>query len=223
MRLSLLTCMVLVTLPIHAEILTGRIVGVADGDTVTLLTPQKQSIKIRLNAIDAPEKGQDFGNASKKSLSDLCFGKEASIDAQGTDKYKRTIGEVHCLQSAGHYVSANIHQVQTGMAWVYRQYSDDTKLIQLEGEAQAASIGLWSQPDPMPPWDFRHGGKASKAKAAAAVVQTVSSTSKAGFTCAGKRFCKQMTSCEEARFYLNVCGVYRLDRDNDGIPCESIC
>ncbi|MCB5185024.1 thermonuclease family protein [Methylobacillus gramineus] len=212
----------LLGLPSYADTLTGKVIGIADGDTLTILTSDKQSIKVRLNAIDAPEKAQDFGNASKKSLSSLCFGKPALIDLQGTDKYGRTIVALQCQTMDGSYHDANLHQVQNGMAWVYRQGSSDKQLIAAEESAKASSIGLWSQPNPMPPWEFRNGN-AKIAKKATQVVQDVSATSKAGLACAGKRFCKQMASCAEARFYLNVCGVSQLDRNNDGIPCESIC
>lgn len=208
------------TLPAYSANLTGKVIGISDGDTLTILEGKTQH-KIRLNAIDAPESRQDFGNASKKSLSELCFGKLATVNIQGTDKYDRSIGEVNCQAADGSWVSANTHQVRTGMAWVYRQYSNDAELIRLEELARSQSLGLWSQPSPTPPWDFRHGGSKATQKAAA-VVQTVT-TSSTSFTCAGKRFCKQMTSCEEAKFYLRTCGVYRLDRDGDGIPCESIC
>ncbi|MFL9609203.1 thermonuclease family protein [Methylobacillus sp. Pita2] len=204
----------------QAATLTGKVVSVADGDTLTILEGKTQH-KIRLNAIDAPESRQDFGNASKKSLSEICFDRPAEVVVQGTDDYGRSIGEVSCQAADGRWVSANTYQVSTGMAWVYRQYSNDPELLRLEEQARSQSLGLWSQPSPIPPWDFRHGTSQATQRAAA-VVQTVT-VSTAGFTCAGKRFCTQMTSCEEAKFYLRTCGIYRLDRDGDGIPCESIC
>lgn len=193
-----------------ADLLTGQIVSISDGDTLTILTESKQKIVVRLNAIYAPEKGQPFSNASKKSLSSICYKKSATVDTFGLDKYGRTIGEVTCDQ-----VNANSHQVDNGMAWVYRKYSNDPTLIALEAQAKNMGLGLWDDPNPVPPWDFRH-------KTITPTVPEVKSTS-SGFTCSGKRFCKQMISCEEARYYLEVCGVHRLDRDNDGIPCESIC
>lgn len=205
-----------------AATLTGKVVGISDGDTLTVLEG-KTPHRIRLNAIDAPERKQDFGDASKKSLSEICFGRPATVDFQETDKYARIIGDVSCQAADGKWVSANAHQVGHGMAWVYRQYSNDPELLRLEEQARSQSQGLWSQPSPIPPWDFRHGKNQATQKAAGVVVQHTASTSAAGFSCNGKRFCKQMTSCEEAKFYLRTCGVYRLDRDGDGIPCESIC
>lgn len=218
--MRLILAFLIFSIPSHADTLTGKVVSVADGDTITILEGKTQH-KIRLNAIDAPESRQDFGNASKKSLSEICFDSPAEVVVQGTDDYGRSIGEVSCQAADGSWVSANAHQVGNGMAWVYRQYSNDPELLKLEELARSQSFGLWSQPSPIPPWDFRHGTSQATQKAAA-VAQTVT-TSAAGFTCAGKRFCKQMTSCEEAKFYLRTCGIYRLDRDGDGIPCESIC
>lgn len=194
----------------QADLLAGQVVSITDGDTLTVLTENKQKIIIRLNAIDAPEKGQAFSNASKKSLSSICYKKPATVETFGLDKYGRTIGDVACDQ-----VNANSHQVSNGMAWVYRKYSNDPTLIALEAQAKNMGLGLWDDPNPVPPWDFRH-------KVTPPTVPAVKTTN-SGFTCAGKRFCKQMISCDEARYYLEVCGIYRLDRDNDGIPCESIC
>ena len=191
----------------------GKVISVTDGDNLTLLTADKQQIKVRLNAIDAPEKAQAYGSASKKSLSDLCYGKQATVETFEMDKYGRTIGDVYCDG-----LSANTEQIRAGMAWVYRKYSDDPELIALEDEAKAQRIGLWDDSKAIAPWDFRHG-----VKVPVQATQIATTTAKAAFTCGGKRFCKQMISCEEAMFYLNSCGVYRLDRDNDGIPCESIC
>lgn len=200
-----------------ADTLSGRVVGVTDGDTVTLLTEQKEQVKIRLNQIDAPEKSQAFGMKSKQSLSDLCFGKPATVESHGKDKYGRTIGALSCDG-----VDANEAQIKAGMAWVYRQYSHDAHLIALEDEAKAKSIGLWGDASPTPPWDFRHGGKPKVINVAQASPEPAAK-SKSGFACAGKTKCGEMNSCEEARFYLTQCGVSRLDRDRDGIPCESIC
>lgn len=194
--------------------LSGRVVGVADGDTVTLLTEKKEQVKIRLNAIDAPEKKQAFGMRSKQALSDLCFDKPATVESSGKDKYGRTIGVLTCDG-----VDANAAQIKAGMAWVYRQYNHDEHLIALEDEAKANSNGLWSDADPVPPWDFRHGVKPGKIK----VAQAAADASDGGFTCGSKRLCKEMDSCEEARFYLTKCGASRLDRDHDGIPCETLC
>jgi len=105
------------------------------------------------------------------------------------------------------------------MAWAYRQYLTDQSIAELEEQAKAAGAGLWADSEPTPPWEFRHGGKSAKAVKASAET----SASSSGLECAGKSKCGEMSSCAEAKFYLNECGVGRLDRDHDGVPCESIC
>lgn len=195
----------------EADQLLGRVISIADGDTLTILTENKQKVIIRLNAIDAPEKNQAFSNASKKSLSLICFNRVAKVETFGIDKYGRTIGDVTCSD-----IYANQYQVDNGMAWVYRKYSNDASLYALEDQAKKIGLGLWDDPNPVPPWEFRH--RPMSAPSPAPVVKPTSS-----FSCGYKRYCKQMVSCDEARYYLEVCGVYRLDRDNDGVPCESIC
>lgn len=197
--------------------LSGRVVGVADGDTVTLLTDKNEQVKVRLASIDAPEKAQAFGMASKKSLSDLCFDKPAVVETRGKDKYGRTIGHLSCDG-----INADAEQIMNGMAWVYRKYSNDAELIKLEDDAKANSAGLWSDASPVPPWEFRRGAKPSKHKSVN-VAEDSSDQSGGGFACGSKRLCKEMESCEEARLYLTKCGVSRLDRDHDGTPCESLC
>jgi len=217
MRILIAVLALLAPLICWADTLSGRVVGVTDGDTVMLLTEQKEQVKIRLNAIDAPEKSQAFGTASKQELSELCFGKPATVEIQGKDRYGRTIGDLTCDG-----LNASEEQIAAGMAWVYRQYSKDAHLIELEGKAKANSRGLWSDASPTPPWEFRRGVK-PKVSSEAEGDAAPSVKSGSGFTCAGKTKCGEMDSCEEARFYLTKCGVSRLDRDRDGIPCESIC
>lgn len=127
----------------------GKIVGVTDGDTLTVLHDLEQ-IKVRLAEIDTPEKAQPFGQRAKQSLSDLCFNKQARIEDKGHDRYGRTIGRVWC---AG--VDANAMQVQRGMAWVYDRYVTDRSLYSLQNDARAARRGLWADADPVQPWVWR--------------------------------------------------------------------
>lgn len=127
-----------------------KVIGISDGDTMTLLVDQKQ-LKIRLANIDAPEKSQAFGQRSKQSLSELCWGKDAQFDAKSIDKYGRTVAIVRC---AG--IEANRSQVQKGMAWVYPKYNTDPSLPALEASARNGKSGLWSEKSPTAPWEFRH-------------------------------------------------------------------
>ena len=137
-----------------ADTLVGRVVSIAEGDTLTILDESKVQHKIRLAAIDAPEKSQAFGNKSKQALSDLCFDKQASIEVVDTDRYGRTVGEVTCAGT-----NANEAMVRSGMAWVYRKYAKAYPgLYKLEDEAKAAKRGLWAESNPVPPWEWRKLG-----------------------------------------------------------------
>lgn len=135
----------------HADTLTGRIVGISDGDTLTMLDAGNNAVKIRLAEIDAPEKKQPFGARSKESLSDLCYEKTATADVQSKDRYGRTVARIKCKG-----VDASAAQISRGMAWVYDKYVKDKSLYQLQDEARTARLGLWSDPEPMPPWEWRH-------------------------------------------------------------------
>lgn len=108
------------TLPATASVIEGRVVGVSDGDTVTVLDADRRQHKIRLLGVDAPEKDQDFGERSKQSLSDLVFGKDVTVEYEKKDRYGRTLGKVII---GGR--SANLEQVRAGLAWFYRHYADD--------------------------------------------------------------------------------------------------
>ena len=196
--------------------ITCKVIGISDGDTIKCLQDKTQ-IKVRLNQIDAPESKQDFGSAAKKALSSYAFGQVVQLAVSGTDKYGRTLAEVYLNNE-----NINKKMVQNGYAWAYREYVTDNEYISLEDNARSQSIGLWSQPNPVYPSNFRHPDKNSVAPTTIAE-QPKPQKSNNGFQCEGKRFCKEMYSCAEAQFYLNQCGVHRLDRDNDGVACESLC
>jgi endonuclease YncB( thermonuclease family) len=205
------------SLPNAAEILEGRVIGVHDGDTVTLLMEGNQQVKIRLAQIDAPESDQAFGQRSKQSLSDMVFNKNIRVEKETIDKYGRTVGTIFVDG-----LDANREQIKRGMAWAYRKYLHDQSLLQVEDEARRAKVGLWSDPNPMPPWEYRHGGKNSSV-ANRVTPKAEPTNPPVNSSCGNKRYCKEMTSCEEAKFYLTQCGLSRLDGDGDGIPCENIC
>ena len=201
--------------------LTGKVVGVHDGDTLTLLVPDGASyrqVKVRLGEIDTPESKQPYGERAKQTLSDLAYNKPARVVVQDTDKYGRTVGRVYV---GG--IDVNAEMIRQGAAWAYRQYLKDQSLLRLEAEAKAAKRGLWALPEAqrMPPWEWRHGGSAKAAPAPDSSAQAA--TASGGFTCASKRRCGEMTSCEEAKFYLTQCGVGSLDGNKDGVPCEKLC
>lgn len=191
----------------------GKVVGISDGDTFTLLTKDKKQIKVRLAEIDTPERAQPFGTRARQALSDLIFSKEVLVIQYDIDHYGRLVGHTYINN-----IHVNRKMVQGGMAWVYRQYLKDQTLLQDEKEAREARRGLWSLPgtEQVPPWEWRKGNQSSTTKKKPAENNTK-------FKCGRKRFCKEMSSCEEAKYYLENCGLSRLDGDNDGVPCETLC
>ena len=132
----------------------ARVVGISDGDTVTVLTADNVQHRIRLHGIDAPETGQDFGSRAKQAASALAFGKTVTIKARDTDRYGRTVADV--ILPDGRLLNHEL--VREGMAWWFNKYAPaDSELAWLESEARAARRGLWSQPNPVPPWEWRKG------------------------------------------------------------------
>jgi len=129
---------------------TGEVVGVADGDTLTVLR-DRTPVKIRLAEIDCPERGQPFGQRAKQHAADLAFGKRVRVAEQSRDRYGRTVAEVFLEDGR----SLNRELVQVGLAWQYRRYSTSPSLAALEGSAREARRGLWGDPQPVPPWEWR--------------------------------------------------------------------
>lgn len=137
-----------------------RVVGIKDGDTMVLLSPDNQNITVRLAEIDCPEKSQAFGQAAKQFTSALCFGKSAKLVGTQQDRYGRTVGKV--LLEDG--TNVNYAIVQHGFAWQYRAYSKDMGLAILEQQARQAHLGLWQDANPTPPWNFRKDAKSHSAQ-----------------------------------------------------------
>jgi len=148
--------LVLVDIAAAQVTLTGRIVGIADGDTLTLLDAGKQQHRIRLDGIDAPETGQAFGNRSKQSLSDLAYAREAEAKCAKTDRFGRRVCKVIV---AG--LDVGLEQIRRGMAWHFKRYereqseADRTAYAAAEAEAKAAKRGLWTDVHPLAPWESR--------------------------------------------------------------------
>lgn len=150
---SLLTALLLAFLPVAFPARAdapARVVAVHDGDTVTVLSNQRQ-LRIRLTDIDAPELGQPFGKRSKTALADLCFGRAAALEIRGRDRYGRTLARLSCDG-----VDANAEQVRRGYAWVFTRYARaNSPLYALQLDAQAAPRGLWADRAPTAPWEWR--------------------------------------------------------------------
>lgn len=140
------------------DIFFGKVVGLADGDTLTVLYG-RQRVKVRLHGIDAPETGQAFSRKSKQSLSRLVFGKRVKVDVVDRDKYGRVVGVVTIERE-----SANEHQLAEGLAWHSTKYSDNRVYQSLEDEAKDQQRGLWSESGPVAPWDWRRWGPADRKK-----------------------------------------------------------
>jgi endonuclease YncB( thermonuclease family) len=139
-----------------ASEIAGRVVGVHDGDTVTVLDASNTQHKIRLQGIDAPELKQAFGHKSKQHLSDLVYDRDVTLDCGKTDKYKREV----CVVTINGK-DANLAQVEAGMAWWYRRYQKEQTAQQrasyeaAEGAAKSTGIGLWQGATPVEPWEWR--------------------------------------------------------------------
>jgi endonuclease YncB( thermonuclease family) len=146
----------LLALTVHADTLTGRVVGISDGDTLTLLDESRKQHKIRLAGIDTPEKGQPFGEYCKKSLSDLAYDRMVTIESNKLDHYGRVIGKVLVDGQ-----DVNLEQVRRGCGWHYKKYQNEQPLEDrlsynaAEESARAGRAGLWADRDPVPPWEWR--------------------------------------------------------------------
>lgn len=154
--LSILVAFALCNLCV-ANTLHGRVVGVSDGDTVTVLDENNKQNKIRLSGIDAPEKAQAYGQKSKESLSELIFGKSVDVEWSKQDRYGRTVGKI-MLDG----VDICLEQVKRGMAWHYKQYQkeqaeqDRVAYAESENLARSNRTGLWQDASPVEPSSFRH-------------------------------------------------------------------
>lgn len=132
------------------ELLSGKVISISDGDTITVLREDKSSVKIRLEGIDAPESSQAFGSKSKDALKELVAGKTVELRKTGEDKYGRSLAFVFIDG-----VDVNAKLIEDGWAWHYKKYNKDKHLAELEDKARADHKGLWHDESPLPPWEFR--------------------------------------------------------------------
>lgn len=185
----------------------GKVVEVKDGDTVGVLREENVVVPVRLASIDAPEKSMAFGQVAKLGLSALVFGKVVNVERRGEDRYGRTIGVLHVNGN-----NVNAAMVRDGLAWVYCETPKDVRncryldhrdyaLLPLMEAAQANHVGLWKDPQPVAPWDWRREQKAGRLK---------------------EKSCKDFSTCEEAVQALEA-GNTQIDGNQDGVPCEALC
>lgn len=156
MRAILLITIALLGLPCQADLISGRAVSVADGDTMTVLDGNNVQHKIRLAGIDAPEKTQTFGQRSRESLAELVANRSVVVETNKKDRYGRYVGKVLVDRK-----DVNAEQIRRGLAWYYRQYEqelsdgDRQSYDRAESEARESHRGLWIEKRPVAPWDFR--------------------------------------------------------------------
>ena len=243
-----LTCVMLLFVNIlQAEELIGKVIKVTDGDSVIFLDVNNITHKIRITPIDAPEKkgNQKFGNESHISLIELCEGKNGAIDLTGEKTWDREVAYLYCNK-----VDASIHQLRNGMAMVYDQYVKKYEYYSHQNFAKKKKIGIWSEEYPLAPWDFRNNKnsmsvklKSESQKLAKEIekllkdleilneqisfleeqIQTSEYINTDDLFDCSKKNCSQVLSCDEAYYKLEQCNMTQLDRNKNGIPCESIC
>jgi len=227
----------------HAAEFSGKVIAVLDGDTLMVMQGcegvepvaadihrhlpcgGKNPVKVRLAEVDAPEKAQPYGSAAQQSLAGMVMGKRIQVASRAIDDYGRMIAMVNIDG-----MNVNYEQVRRGMAWEYSRFHNNRRVMALQREAQQAKRGLWAGEKITEPAQWRKlhpsisaadapfSEKASSTKSKADLVKQLSS----GPTCI-KKYCSQMSSCEEARDYLSRCGNKMLDGDGDGVPCEKLC
>jgi micrococcal nuclease len=147
------------TATLQADEIRGKVVSIADGDTITVLDAEKVQHKIRLEGIDAPEKGQAFGTKSKEKISEKVGEKELVVRWTKKDRYGRILGDVYLGDR-----HINLEMVRDGMAWHYKQYSKSKELSDAEDEARKSQKGLWVDKDPVPPWEYRKAEREKRKK-----------------------------------------------------------
>jgi endonuclease YncB( thermonuclease family) len=195
---------------VQAETFNAQVIAVLDGDTVLVKRPGRRPFKVRLAEVDAPELAQPFGAKSRQFLSDQVGRREVRVEVVATDKYGRLVAH---LARDGR--SINRELVRCGMAWEYSRFRRHSAGLDLQREARQARRGLWGQPRPQPPWEWRKAHPSVRSGKSAARAES--------YVCGRKRLCTQMSSCDEAHYFLSRCGLRALDSDGDGVPCPVLC
>ena len=134
----------------HAQVLQGKVVRIADGDSFTLLTEGKMQVRVRMHGIDAPENGQAYSQVSKQYLGNLIFNQKVTIEVKSRDKYRRVVGMVIVGDK-------NINEIMLaeGYAWHFIRYDKNKAWANLQDQARRAKKGLWRDANPVAPWDYR--------------------------------------------------------------------
>ncbi len=150
-RLWIVVCIIFMAYSAIAADIIGKVVGIADGDTFTLLLINNTTVNIRLHGIDTPEKGQPFANNAKQFTSNLIFNKQVKVKQTDTDRYGRIVGIVTNPEN----INVNEALLKAGLAWHYKKYDSSPNWSKMEKEAKTSKIGLWQDANPIPPWVWR--------------------------------------------------------------------
>ncbi|WP_222183404.1 thermonuclease family protein [Geminicoccus harenae] len=198
---ALLLC--LVAMPAWAwPALVERVV---DGDTIQVRA-DRRTLTVRLSGIDAPERGQPGGIQAGQALAELVAGRSVEVVPEGRDRYGRVVARV---ELAGRDVGTIL--VRAGHAWQFTRYDDGPVLREAQQQARRERLGVWADPDPLPPWRWR------------AKDQPVTASPASRDACRPAPRCAAFVSCAEAMAWVGRCGPGRLDGDGDGVPCEAMC
>ena len=137
--------------------LTGRVVSIPDGDTITIQTSDRTRHRIRLDGIDAPERTQPYSQISRKNLAAMVEGQQVTVTSSKIDRFGRMVGIVRTEQHA----DVGLEQIRAGLAWHFKRYEQEqtpenrAAYATVEALAKAAKRGLWRDPEPIAPWEFR--------------------------------------------------------------------
>ena len=218
-----LTTMALLALVLASETVFAEspVVRVKDGDSLVVLSGGRE-VDVRLAYIDAPELKQAHGRQAGAALRSLVGDRRVELELIGGDVHGRIVARV--LRGT---IDVNAEMVRRGFAWVRREFRHPPTLARIEGQARASRRGLWARADPVPPWVWRKSTRKKKGgereRAATGGSKRTAAARDPAVRCGTKRYCRQMTSCKEARAYLRKCGLSKLDGDRDGVPCEKLC
>ncbi|SDB51881.1 Endonuclease YncB, thermonuclease family [Flavobacteriaceae bacterium MAR_2010_188] len=154
-RLIITIFFILFNLSGFCQTISGKVVGIMDGDTFKMLTKDSTLVRVRLANIDCPENKQPYSKKAKEFTANALFGKEVTISSQKTDRYKRYISDVVYNDS----LSLTHQLLKAGLAWHFIRYSNDSTLQKVEDLARINHLGLWKDTNPIAPWEWRKNKK----------------------------------------------------------------
>lgn len=202
---------------------TGTVVRVDDGDSLVLRV-DGDDVRVRLAQVDAPERGQPWADRARQALAGRVLHRAVRADVLDRDDYGRLVATVWLGER-----DVNRELVAEGHAWVYVQYLRDPTLLDAEAAARGAARGLWSLPQPVPPWQWRRGSRHAPARPPPATgAMPAPQPARPALParpggCEVRRMCRDLGGCAQAREYFRRCNATHLDGDGDGVPCEALC